>query len=288
MNYRFMRFPNGKPKAVTFSYDDAPVCDKKFIEIIDKYGIKCTFNIPSAWIGLQDHLSADEIKTLICSGGHEAAVHCAHHKAPGQFRPIEIIKDVLQNRLELEKITGGIVRGMAYPNSGITKTENGLSYENIKSYLQDLDIAYSRTLGGDNNSFAMPNDWLAWLPTAHHENPQIFDYIDEFVKFDPSQVYISNRSPRLFYLWGHSYEFNRNNNWDRLEKICGLLGNKDDTWYAANIEIYDYTMAYNSLVYSADSTKVYNPSLKEIWFEIDDKLYSVKSGETITIGEVKD
>ena len=215
-------------------------------------------------------------------------MHCAHHKAPGQFRPIEIIKDVLQNRLELEKITGGIVRGMAYPNSGITKTENGLSYENIRSYLQDLDIAYSRTLGGDNNSFAMPNDWLAWLPTAHHENPQIFDYIDEFVKFDPSQLYISNRSPRLFYLWGHSHEFNRNNNWDRLEKICELLGNKDDTWYAANIEIYDYTMAYNSLVYSADSTKVYNPTLKEIWFEVDDKLYSVKSGETITIGEVKD
>ena len=175
---------------------------------------------------------------------------------------------------------------MAYPNSGITKTENGLSYENIKSYLQDLDIAYSRTLGGDNDSFEMPNDWTAWMPTAHHENPQIFDYIDKFVEFDPSQVYISHRSPRLFYLWGHSYEFNRNNNWDRLEKICELLGNKDDTWYAANIEIYDYTMAYNSLVYSADSTKVYNPTLKEIWFEVDDKLYSVKSGETITIGEV--
>lgn len=288
MDYRFMRFPNGKPKAVTFSYDDGAVFDKKLIKIIDKYGIKCTFNIPSAWIGAQDRLSADDIKTLICDGGHEAAVHCAHHRAPGQFRPIEIIKDILQNRLELEKITGGIVRGMAYPNSGITKTENGLSYENIRSYLQDLDIAYSRTLDGDNNSFAMPNDWLAWLPTVRHENPQIFDYIDEFVKFDPSQLYISHRSPRLFYLWGHSFEFECGNNWDRLEKICGLLANKDDTWYATNIEIYDYTMAYNSLVYSADSTKVYNPTLKEIWFEIDDRLYSVKSGETITIGEVKD
>lgn len=49
-SYRFMRFPNGKPKAVTFSYDDCTKFDKPFVEILNKYGIKCTFNIPSAWI----------------------------------------------------------------------------------------------------------------------------------------------------------------------------------------------------------------------------------------------
>ena len=287
-SYRFMRFPGGKPKAVTFSYDDATKFDKPFVEILDKYGIKCTFNIPSAWIEEPSedakHLTADEIKTLLCDGGHEIAVHCAHHRAPGQFKPIEIIKDVLENRLELEKITGGIVRGMAYPNSGITKMENGLSYENIKSYLTDLDIAYSRTLGGDNDSFAMPNDWHAWMPTAHHINPKVFEYIEKFVAFDPTKVYLSSRSPRLFYLWGHSYEFDRDNNWDRLEKICEMLGGKDDTWYVTNIEIYDYTMAYNSLVYSADASKIYNPTLKEVWFEINNEIYSVKSGETLDLG----
>lgn len=29
-SYRFMRFPGGKPKAVTFSYDDATKFDKPF------------------------------------------------------------------------------------------------------------------------------------------------------------------------------------------------------------------------------------------------------------------
>ena len=107
-SYRFMRFPGGKPKAVTFSYDDATKFDKPFVGILDKYGMKCTFNIPSSWIAKQsvgaDHLTDDEIRTLLCDGGHEIAVHCAHHRAPGQFKPIEIIKDVLENRLELEKI----------------------------------------------------------------------------------------------------------------------------------------------------------------------------------------
>lgn len=286
-NYRFMRFPGGRQKAVTFSYDDGTKYDKPFVEILDKFGIKCTFNIPSAWIEEPSdnagHLTPEEIRTLICAKGHEAAVHCAHHRAPGQFRPIEIIKDVLENRLELEKITGCIVRGMAYPNSGILKMENGLSYESIKSYLNDLDIVYSRTLGRDNDMFDMPTDWFAWMPTAHHTNPKIFEYIKKFIDFDSSKYYLSDRSPKLFYLWGHSYEFDHDNNWDRLKEICEMLGSDNNIWYATNIEIYDYTMAYNSLIYSADASRVYNPTLKELWFEIDNKTYSIKPNETLNL-----
>ena len=35
--YRFLRFPNFKFKAVTLSYDDCVVFDRKLIEILDKY-----------------------------------------------------------------------------------------------------------------------------------------------------------------------------------------------------------------------------------------------------------
>ena len=45
MNY--MLFPGGKQKALTLSYDDGVQQDIRFIEILDKYGIKCTFNINS-------------------------------------------------------------------------------------------------------------------------------------------------------------------------------------------------------------------------------------------------
>ena len=42
-----MRFPGGKPKALTLSYDDGVEQDVKLIEIAEKYGIKGTFNINS-------------------------------------------------------------------------------------------------------------------------------------------------------------------------------------------------------------------------------------------------
>ena len=40
----FLRYPDGKSKAVTFSYDDGHTSDKRLAEIFDKYGIKGTFN----------------------------------------------------------------------------------------------------------------------------------------------------------------------------------------------------------------------------------------------------
>ncbi len=281
--YRFLRFPDGKPKAVTLSYDDGSKLDIQLREIIDKYKIKCTFNISSRMLGDEFHLTADKVKTELFEKGHEIAVHGAHHMAPGQSRPIEGIQDVLECRKDLEKLLGCIVRGMAYPNCGITRMENGDSYENIRTYLKSLDIAYARTLGGDNDLFRLPTDWYAWMPTAHHNNPQIFEYIKKFTEFDPSKVYWGDRGARLFYLWGHSFEFGNDNSWDRLEKICEGLGGKTDTWYATNMEIYNYVNAYLSLVYSADGKTVYNPSLLTVWFETDSGVYSVKSGETITL-----
>ena len=45
MKYFFPRFPGGKGKAVTLSYDDGCPEDIRFSDTISKYGLKCTFNL---------------------------------------------------------------------------------------------------------------------------------------------------------------------------------------------------------------------------------------------------
>ena len=67
MRYRLMRFPNGKSKAVTFSYDDGCRQDIRLSQILNKYGIKCTFNLNSEWLGKNNtdwHLTKEEIKLV--------------------------------------------------------------------------------------------------------------------------------------------------------------------------------------------------------------------------------
>jgi len=282
-DYRFLRFPGGKAKAVTLSYDDGCKHDIRFSEIISKYGLKCTFNLNNA--GIENHswsMSREEIIKNIIEKGHEIAVHGLGHKAEGTARPIEGIRDVLDCRLLLENAFGTIIRGMAYPDTGITYFANSATYEQIKNYLTELDIVYSRTLGDDNTSFALPQDWHSWMPTAHHTNPEIMEYIDKFLKLDLSpEVYHARRAPALFYMWGHSFEFNNSDNWELLEEISEKLAGHEEVWYATNIEIYDYVQAYNSLVFSADTKIIYNPTLIDVWFDIEGTLYCIKSGETL-------
>ena len=282
IRYQYLRFPGGKGKAVTLSYDDGCVEDLRFSDIITKAGLKCTFNLNSNVLK-KGIITDEQIKEKFLDRGHEVAVHGMLHVAPGMQRPIEGIKEVLSCRLELEERFDRIIRGMAYPDTGILYYENGNDYDTIKKYLTDLGIVYARSLAGDNNKFRMPTDWHNWIPTVHHSNPVVMDYIDDFLKIDNTVGYVSTRSSRLFYMWGHSFEFERNDNWDLLDKICEKLGGHDDIWYATNIEIYEYTNAYNSLVYSADGSIVYNPTLYTVWFEIDDTLYKIKPGETLHI-----
>ena len=287
MRYCFLRFPGGKPKAFTMSYDDGVRADIRLAQICCRHGVKCTFNVNGGMMHQEPghhRLCADEIRQHLQGTGHEIAVHGFNHQAPGAARPAAAIGGVLEDRRTLEKLFGGIIRGMAYPDSGITKIHPGTNYETIRRILQDLGIAYSRSLGGDNDQFLLPQDWYNWIPTAHHKNPDVLEYAEKFAGLDPNTMYSSACYPRLFYLWGHSYEFDRDDNWDRIEAILQILAGREDTWYPTNIQLRDYVAAYESLIFSADGNLIYNPTLQEIWLNVDGTGHSIKPGETLTIG----
>lgn len=283
MRYCFLRFPEGKFKAVTLSYDDGVRADLRFAGVINKYGLKGTFNINSGFMGVDGRLTAEEIKTAILDAGNEVAVHGENHIAPGIGSPNAAIADILNCRLTLEKQFGQIIRGMAYPDSGIRVMHNGNSWAEIRRYIKDLGIVYSRTLGGDNDSFLLPEDFLAWMPTAHHKNPKLKEYVQKFLALKEDDFRSASRFPRLFYLWGHSYEFDRDDNWDVIEDFCAQMSGKDDVWYATNIEICEYVQAYQALITSGDGKTVYNPTLKTIWMDVDGKLFRIGSGETVVL-----
>ena len=90
---------------------------------------------------------------------------------------------------------------------------------------------------------------------------------------------------RLLYIWGHSYEFDRDYNWDLIEDLCARLGGNDKIWYATNIEICDYTNAVRSMRSSVDGKRLYNPSGIPVWAG-DSKgvATQINPGETKDVG----
>lgn len=283
MRYLFLRFPNGKPKAVTFSYDDGVTQDIRLAEIFDKYGLKATFNHMSDAFKGSRLLPKETIVEKFINKGHEIAVHGAFHKASGGVSYTSGIADVLDCRRELESKYGMIIRGMAYPDSGLAHRSTITEYEGVRDYLKKLGIAYARTTVNTYGAerFDLPTDWYKWNPTAHHNDKDIFETIEKFVSFDMPSATVTRRWPMLLYIWGHSYEFDNNNNWDRIEQICQGVSGKDDVWYATNIEIYEYIEAFNRLSFSADEKIVYNPTVKTLWMDVDGRLIKIEPNETI-------
>lgn len=292
MKYMFLRFPGGKFKTVTLSYDDGSIHDVRLAETLNKYGLKCTFNYHNSVVTSPspEKISVDEINGLLLGNGHEVAVHGKTHAALGVTPSANGVRDVLEGRLELEKRFGRIIRGFAYPDT--MKFISGEKYERIKAYLKELGIVYARICCTDfhdflkdSDAFCLPEDFYFWVPTVHHDNKKIFEYMESFIKLDESKIYRASRHPRIFYIWGHSSEFESKGHWDHLEEICEKISGKEDTWYATNIEIYEYVKAYESLVLSADGTTVYNPTLHKIWFTADNVLYSIEPGQTIIVND---
>ena len=43
--------------------------------------------------------------------------------------------------------------------------------------------------------------------------------------------------PQLFYIWGHSYEFDVADTWDRFEQFCEMMSGQSDIFYGTNAEV---------------------------------------------------
>lgn len=275
----FMRFPKGRVKTLTFSYDDGVEQDVRLVELFQKYGMRATFNLNSELYApegtvypkgqIHRRMTKEQVSALYKKDGIEVAVHGATHPWLEQMPQNMVTKDLMDDRQNLERQFGTVVKGMAFPF--------GTYSDEVVESMKAVGIVYSRTVQSTQD-FLMPTDWMRLPATCHHNDPELMALAERFLSESTSYG-----RPLMFYLWGHSYEFEANNNWEVIETFVEKMAGKEDIWYATNIEIYNYQDAFKRLQFSMDGNIVYNPTAFELWFELNQKTYSVKPGETLVI-----
>jgi peptidoglycan/xylan/chitin deacetylase (PgdA/CDA1 family) len=271
----FMRFPGNRPKAFTLSYDDGVEQDVRFIDICNKYGLKCTFNLNAGLYAPEGttypkgrvHRRMTRSQCLEAYKGHEVATHGYTHPWPTKLSTANVCYEIVKDREALENDFGYIVNGHAYPYGDYNDA--------VVECLRSCGIVYARTTKA-TEKFDIPADWLRLHPTCHHNHHCVFELCDKFVELKPEM-------PQLFYLWGHTYEFEGDNNWERFIEIAEKISGKEDIWYATNIEIYNYVEAYRALVFSSDMTKIYNPTALTVYFTVNGKPMSIAPGQTVIL-----
>ena len=274
----YMKLKDGKSKALTFSYDDGVVEDIRLIDIFNARGLKGTFNINTGLYFPEDgerhryygRMKLSESQKLYIGSGQEVAVHALTHPFLEKLKMPDMLREILEDRKNIEEQYHVLARGMAYPY--------GTYSEEVVDVLKKCGICYARTTVSTEN-FKFPTEWLTLHPTCHHKNPRLMEFAKNFVE-------TTSRRPMenwLFYVWGHSYEFDNDENWDVIEQFADYVSNRDDVWYATNIEIYDYVKAHEGLEVSVDETIIHNPSAIDVWFMKNEKIYCVKGGEMLVL-----
>ena len=275
---KFVRFKDFKLKAVTFSYDDGVAQDKRLIDIMKKNGIKGTFNVSAGLLAKENNdargrLSEEEARELYLPSGMEVALHGYRHMSLSEIPMSLATDDMVRDRRAQESLFNRITRGMAYANGSYS--------DEVMTMLRGIGVSYARTVKS-TESFDLPDDWLAWHPTCHHNNPRLMELAERFTEIK-DRGYFWSRRLSVFYLWGHSYEFDTNENWNRIEEFCAFIGKRDDIWYATNGEICDYLRAADALVYSIDGNVIENPTSTDIYLNVYDKPVVVPACSTVRL-----
>ena len=275
-----MLFPEGRSKALILSYDDGRTEDRQLVKLMNKYHLIGTFHLNSNKLGSKDYLNKEEINMLF--KGHEVSVHSANHpNLPDQSR-IDVISEIVEDRKELERLTGYPVRGMAYPF--------GNTNDEVIQAMDGLGIEYSRTVG-DTYTFEIPKDFLRWHPTMHQfakaywEPNQPEKDAKEMARFNKVLTdFLDTKELAVLDIWGHSWEMGTDDNkWKETEKFFKLLSDNPTIYYTSQIALVDYINAFRNLKFSVNKKLVSNLSSIAIYLKKENKTYKISAGSTITL-----
>lgn len=199
-------------KIFILSFDDGTIYDKRFVELLNKYNVKCTFNLNS---GLEDYVWEYEerfpIHRQVLDGtqeqyrGHEVASHSAHHHWLTTLTPPQLREEIETDCAALKKLYNLEEIGFAVPFTACEEREIGI----IRKFVRYIRLSVG------SGSFALPADPYHIPITGLYNQPDIRERIAEFAEND---LPVS-----LFVMAGHSYEFEVLDQWEYMEELLKYI-----------------------------------------------------------------
>ena len=173
-------YPYGKKKAFNITYDDGVCQDIRFVELLNKYNIKGTFNLNSElmyqqfeWIHengmVVKRLPAETVKNLYCN--HEAASHTLTHPYMHDMPESEIMHQMKQDKENLEQLLDKKICGFAVSFDFYSNV--------IADCAQKCGFEYARC-SEERFSYTPPENYYWWAAGVFHLNPQFEQFVNNF------------------------------------------------------------------------------------------------------------
>ena len=225
-------YPGGKKKAFNITYDDGVLQDARFVALLNRYGIKGTFNLNSqlmqegfAWThpnGMQvKRLSPEQAKHLY--DGHEIASHTLTHPYMQHLPDAELYRQMKLDKENLEQLFGREVKGFAVPFDYYD--------DRIANCAKACGFTYARKSECTGN-FTPCKDVYHWKTGIYHIDSGLTDFVAEFLN--------AQEELAVCQIVGHSYDLDAENLWGTMELICAAVSKCDDIWFCTNGELVEF------------------------------------------------
>lgn len=266
-------YPGGKAKAFSLSYDDGVLQDVRFVSLLNKYGLKGTFNLNSGLMRSQftwthecgmeiTRLSESKAQELYAS--HEVASHTLTHPYMESLSLGEIMFQLTTDRQNLSQLFGREVHGFAIPF---------LYYsEEIAACVRQAGFAYGR-ISEITNDYSVPEDPYHWRGSKFHWDGDLDDFVNGFLE--------TRQELAMCQIVGHSYDLDVYDMWEKMERIFRKIADSSDIAPMTNLELVRYTAAMTAANICDGS--IQNHSCMDLWFRIGDKITVIHPGEAYII-----
>ena len=265
-------YPQGKPKAVVVTYDDGVLQDRPFVALLNRYGLKGTFNLNSGlmenefeWI----HENGCVIKRLATDSvvplyqGHEIASHSLTHPYMEHLSEEELMAELQMDKANLEKLFGPEIKGFAVPFDYYS--------ERIERCARRCGFAYVR-LPEESRSFVPPEDTFNWKAGMFHLDGGLADFVNVFLSASDELAFCQ--------IVGHSYDLDTENMWDAIEDIFKKISADHEVLSMTTIELIEYLRAMRKA--EITDRRIQNNSDISLWFQIDGEIYELEANQGIS------
>ena len=263
-------YPQGKTKAFNITYDDGVLQDVRFVELMNKYGLKGTFNLNSGLMETEfewTHKNGMTVKRLPTSvvaelyQNHEVASHTLTHPYLSSLTEAEVMEEMARDKENLERLTGKPVLGFAGPFHHWGPM--------IVECAKRCGFVYARN-AEERYCYAPPEEYYYWSAGSYQIMSGFRDFVEGFFHADEELA--------LCQIVGHTYDLDVEGMWDYMESVLKRMAEDESILSMTNLELVRYLKAMRSASITAEEIK--NPSDLSLWFEKDGKVICVQPGET--------
>ena len=243
-------------KLFTLSFDDGTEQDCRLIALMEKYGIKGTFNISSGIFGRKSYikrvgnggksaaekdplhpelyvnhyiLTEQDALRLYSSPNVEVASHGTHHLVQSDLTKEQAEEEITRDFERLSELFGYRVVGHAFPKDTFN--------ENVIDALKRNGALYARRVSRERpKDFSFNRNELILIPTCRHTDPFADELLNKFINTP------AGKDDMVFILWGHSYELDYGTKlgcYEHIERLFQTVSHANDIRFVTNRELYE-------------------------------------------------